>query len=1212
MAEGGAADDNLTQELQPCNGQGGAMVENNKQQQALMPASIQAENVNLGQTQNVVTGDQTYIQHVERNIERHIETNIEKQVVYNIGEQGNIKDIPEFDLESVRRQLINEYLETRGKLPLLPGMPEEFAKMEDIFVDLDIIEEDKKPSGVISKKLKSHSDIVCIERQIEMGARKESQLVKRILVRGGPGAGKSSTVSKLAYDWACGKQNSPISRFQLLFALTINEINTNTDLIGIIQDQLLPKVSRQGLEDYLQSNASSVVILFDGYDEASEHFHLSKDIKNVLCSKWLAETCVIVTTRPNQVGRFSDNYGSYLQVEIKGFSGDDRKTEYVQKFMGAQRSNASAFLNHLFKSPQLQQLASIPIILSMLCLLWIEDGKLPLTITALYNEVIMHLAKHAKYTKKCIDVSYDQKKIDRLLGYVGKVAIDGLFDDRLVFKSDKFEETVLGEACSLGIVTKEKKRSRFNATYHVTFLHKTFQEVCAAYYWTKLIDVEMETFKKYLKQVTNDNIFEMEYLLRFACGLSVKAAEVILPHVVQIICLNELEDYEDNLENIFENVCQQMPLFLLYEAESNNTEMGHYNELHMQLKPLFKTVIIGSPGSRPDEFQEVITTYISSQQLKSDSNSHGHSWLDGVEKVVVVNDSNDDDDVDGDDVDDDVDMVFNLLCTISRISTSLSELHFTNSICCEANRFSQFLSIMPSLTKLVLYWVSLSGELSNALTLPEVKELDIDYSQAACKAIMSGFSEAADIIEQQNMTQSHSSGKTTDVETCIPIEIIQIEQFYLEPVDVWNLAKAIKYMLHLRTLTLLVNDLGPDDCDMLFDAFIEASKNMHMYNHKNQSSSDVRHDRCLLLEELDLSGHVIGESIGKFVKAYGYMSHLRCLKLSCVTLTCHHCEKLFDGFIEVGQTRDDGLALQILNLSGNEIGDSAGKLAQAYRCMTCLRCLYLSRTHMNPSQCAQLFDGFLTTGELKEKQQEKKPGGMQQRSMQSDMLRENGLMLEELYISGNDIGDSVGKLAQAYRYMTSLKCLDLANTQLNPSQCAVLFDGFITAGKMLTQQDETSSNTQGDASGTSQSGLRIQDLNLSGNEIGDSVRKLAQAYRYMKSLRCLDLVGTKLNPSQCAVLFDGFITAGKMSIHQNETSSYTQGDTASTSQSGLRIQDLGLSDNEIGESVDKLLEALRYMPHLKELNMENCQLSEESMEVIYRVSQKYLYHFIHS
>ncbi|XP_072037084.1 uncharacterized protein [Amphiura filiformis] len=235
---------------------------------------------------------------------------------------------PKFNLEMVRRQLIEEYRETRGKLPLLPWMPEEFANIEDIFVDLEIIEEDK-PSGVIRKKLDLYSDLVCIERNI--GRSKNKELVKRILVRGDPGAGKSTMISKLAYDWACNKSDSPMSKFDLVFVITVCEIDPDTDLIGVIQDQLLPKISRQSLEEFLHSNASSVAILFDGYDEASRHFDQCKDIRKVLCSKWLAEAYVIVTTRPNQVGKFCRHYGPYLQVELNHSLNAQRK--YAKKFL---------------------------------------------------------------------------------------------------------------------------------------------------------------------------------------------------------------------------------------------------------------------------------------------------------------------------------------------------------------------------------------------------------------------------------------------------------------------------------------------------------------------------------------------------------------------------------------------------------------------------------------------------------------------------------------------------------------------------------------------------------------------------------------------------------------------------------------------------------------------------------------------------------------
>ena len=147
----------------------------------------------------------------------------------------------QLNVEAVRKQLSQEYKETRGKLKLLPGMPEECARMEDLFVDLEIVDG--------NEHLTSCSELVALKRKPDPNLPEEE--VKPVLVRGNPGAGKSSAVSKLAYDWACNKQDSPLAMYQLLFAIKINEIDADTDLIGVMQDQLLPKVSRNDLEDYI-------------------------------------------------------------------------------------------------------------------------------------------------------------------------------------------------------------------------------------------------------------------------------------------------------------------------------------------------------------------------------------------------------------------------------------------------------------------------------------------------------------------------------------------------------------------------------------------------------------------------------------------------------------------------------------------------------------------------------------------------------------------------------------------------------------------------------------------------------------------------------------------------------------------------------------------------------------------------------------------------
>ena len=144
-----------------------------------------------------------------------------------------------FNVGTCKTQLVEEYRLTRSKLPLLPGMPEESANMDDLYVELELQEEQKKPHGCTEWiQLPSQADLFNLKD-------KRGHLLNRILVRGGPGSGKSSTISKLAYDWATVKTLSSTQQFKLVFALDLREIQLGMNLIDAIQDQLLPKYRKK-------------------------------------------------------------------------------------------------------------------------------------------------------------------------------------------------------------------------------------------------------------------------------------------------------------------------------------------------------------------------------------------------------------------------------------------------------------------------------------------------------------------------------------------------------------------------------------------------------------------------------------------------------------------------------------------------------------------------------------------------------------------------------------------------------------------------------------------------------------------------------------------------------------------------------------------------------------------------------------------------------
>ena len=1012
--------------------------------------------------------------------------------------------------------------------------------------------------------------------------------------------------------------------------ITINEIETDTDLIGIIQDQLLPEISGEALRTYIQSNASSICVIFDGYDEATDNFHQITDIRNVLRSRWLVDTCVIVTTRPNEVGKFCERYGPCTQVEIQGFSKRGRKL-YVENFFqiseytkrdneyvilstaditaaaaaaatddddndddrmfsnslrrylrrgkqyiidffqthgpnhdddddnvdgdddnssGGSCDGGRRFLKNLGRSPRLYQLSIIPIILSMLCLLWAEDATFPSSVTALYKDIIVYLGNHAagKGTNDNIDMSDVEDWVDKVLFVVGKVAIQGLFEDQLVFKATDFQTDVLEQACLLGVAVKERKRSRLRVTYSVVFLHKTFQEFCAAVYWSHLADTDRRKFDQHLRQITGNNVFEMEYLLRFACGLSVKATEIILPYVVQIMChhYNRLKNHCGEICDICENVCQKLPIFLLHEAESNNSDVKESYILHSLLKLLYNTIVLHTKGDT--EFYHLFLPYAAlSRQNKGDITQINRPWLCDVEHVYVY------------------------------ASRPASEL---------------------------------------------------------CRALLSGFSQIANLIDQCNVSELPSCHKAAELEVenserdrntpgtgrgagTLQIGLLNIKYLDMGWIEIGesieNLPQAYKYMPHLRRLDLEHTSLKPSHCAVLFDGFIAAGK---MTSQQNEMSSDAQvtgpgaPQSGLSIEHLVLSENDIAESVEKLAQAYKYMPSLRWLYLDNTNLNPSHCAVLFDGFIAADKMlsqqdemssdaqvsgsgeSQNGLSIEHLYLSENDIGESVEKLVQAYKYMPTLRRLYLRDTNLNPSHCALLFDAFIAAGKMASQQDRMNSDAQVSRSGVS----QRGLSIEHLDLSCNHIGKSVEKLAQAYKHMPRLIWLALGHTNLDPSHCAVLLDGFIAAGR--SQQYKMSSDAQFSGSGASQGGLSIEVLDLSGNHIGESVVKFVQAYKYMSHLKWLSLLYTNLNPFHCAVLFDGFIAAGKM-LSQDEMSSDSQVSGPDASQNGLSIEHLYLQGNDIGGHVDKLILALRYMSNLTYMTVRDCGLYRKSLRQIH-------------
>ena len=354
------------------------------------------------------------------------------------------------------------------------------------------------------------------------------------------------------------------------------------------------------------------LILLDGFDE------MRRDVDNQALESPLLSGCfVIVTTRPHKVDEFcqSPDKSEYGHIRISGFTSQNSE-KYINKFFdrGNKPSLGRTLIEKVGETPILQALSSFPILLVMVCLLW-EDSQTNnrqfQSMTGLYEQAVMYLNK--PFEKKC---QPPPETIDNVLIELGKPALEALFENMVQISGNKYDLDILEKAFDVGLTIEEEGALR-NETY-VTFVHKTFQEFCAAKYLAHLFLSGSQLFDSQLRKFHRGNMYDMEYVLQFCCGLCTDAAQVILHHVVGL-CTES--------EDIMESRRWSLPMLLLYEADiCNQSVSAATDKLHVELNKL------ANYGRLEMDMNTVVMAFL---HFPLSHQSNSHMWFQNIECVCI-------------------------------------------------------------------------------------------------------------------------------------------------------------------------------------------------------------------------------------------------------------------------------------------------------------------------------------------------------------------------------------------------------------------------------------------------------------------------------------------------------------------------------------------------------------------------------------------------
>ncbi len=363
----------------------------------------------------------------------------------------------------------------------------------------------------------------------------DNKPVRKIVVKGNAGIGKTTLCTMLAEEWAKGKI---LTQFDcvLLLPLRDNEVSSAQSLPELIKlFHPSEKVRRPPTERMEDKEGEGVLIIADGWDELSEGARANGSfLYKLLLGCGCSKASVLLTSRHSATAPLHKLPSVDSFIEVVGFDEENIK-QYIDEDFKQDPEKASSLMEQLESNPLIQSLCSVPLNCAIVCDLWHKSQQtLPSTITELYFTITRGVVlrdinkKFPQYGVKSLE-SFDSipEELKKEFWLVCRFAFEFLSSDQIVFSDSEIasfaQDTMFSEKKPFFFGLLQTAHSilpgqssvGYGLSFH--FAHLTIQEFLAALH---IVTLSHEKKQKICDSYAGNDRFNMVW--RFVFGLESK------------------------------------------------------------------------------------------------------------------------------------------------------------------------------------------------------------------------------------------------------------------------------------------------------------------------------------------------------------------------------------------------------------------------------------------------------------------------------------------------------------------------------------------------------------------------------------------------------------------------------------------------------------------------------------------------------------------